>query len=68
MALPQPIDAGGVNVHPGLAQQHVDEQPAAHADFAADAPDRYRNAFFPGTPQKRRQWRSCQGRARLSAN
>src|SRR6202022_4213510 len=33
-------------VEPGLAQQYVGKQTAAHADFAMNAPHRQRNAFL----------------------
>ena len=38
-------DLLGIDVEPGLAQQHVGEQAAAHADLAVDAPHRERNPF-----------------------
>ena len=45
MQLAQAIDALLADLEPGLAQQLIGEQPAAHADLAMDAPDRELDAF-----------------------
>jgi hypothetical protein len=39
MVLPQPIDPVRVDLKPGLAQEHIGEQPATHPDLAMDTPD-----------------------------
>src|SRR5690606_26927460 len=39
VGLDQPLDAVRLNLDPGLAQQHVREQAARHADLAVYAPD-----------------------------
>ena len=38
--LAEPLLPFGIELQPGLAQQHVREQAAAHADASVDAPDR----------------------------
>src|SRR5258706_13299199 len=39
------LNAGSIELEPGLAQQHVDQQPAANPDAAMHAPDRQRDAL-----------------------
>src|SRR6266571_7324000 len=45
MKLPQPFHPVGVDLKPGLAQEHIGEQPPAHPDLAVDAPDGERDPF-----------------------
>ena len=47
MPLQQSVDAILVELDAGLAEEHVREQPAAHADAAMNAPDRELDALRP---------------------
>ncbi len=46
MTLPETLEAILGDVEPGLAQEDVGEEAAAHADLAVDTPDRERDAFL----------------------